>query len=72
MGVPKRSLRRHHIERLKRRRKAYWGRYEKSKRVLGIAANTACVCSCAICGNPRLREGDSISQRRQKLIHAEE
>lgn len=47
----KRALRRHHRERLirKRRRIIWWAEHSHS----GVLANTPCPCSCWMCGNPR-------------------
>lgn len=51
----KRSLRRHHYNRLKRLRKKKWGYWDwhMPDKLAGFYANTACVCSCWMCGNPR-------------------
>ena len=48
----KRALRRHHRERLKRKRASYWWG-ENDSRKLGILASTPCVCSCWMCGSAR-------------------
>ena len=59
MRRTKRVLRRHHRERLKNKRKKYWG-YETDfnpekmdERTLGMIARTATPCSCWQCKNPR-------------------
>lgn len=60
MSTNKRAVRRHHQERLKKRRKHYWG-YDSTgirpnnmdEKQLGLVANTPCPCSCFGCGNPR-------------------
>jgi hypothetical protein len=48
---------RHHTTRIKNKRKHYYANWAarcvNSKRVLGILANTACVCSCTMCASPR-------------------
>jgi hypothetical protein len=55
----KRSVRRHHLERIKQRRSNYYSlaswqiEAEAKKRHLGRIANTAKLCSCWMCGNPR-------------------
>ncbi|KVP75411.1 hypothetical protein [Burkholderia ubonensis] len=49
-----RALRRHHIARLKRARRFYFGKdLAKDPVDLGITVTTAARCSCALCGNPR-------------------
>jgi len=50
-----RAIRRHHYERLKRKRirDNYWYHGTLSERWLGIAINTPTPCSCWMCGNPR-------------------
>jgi len=57
----KRSVRRHHLDRLKAKRKSYWGfgraghrnRTEMDARRKGMVAQYPSVCSCYMCGNPR-------------------
>ncbi len=63
MKNTKRALRRHHYYRLKETRKNYhgnndeWVRTHYSEKEIDAMrasiANTACRCSCAMCGNPR-------------------
>jgi hypothetical protein len=68
MRTTNRAIRRHHVQRLKHKRKSYWGypRYTRSvldfppvpdeqmpPRVLGQVVHTAQCCSCSGCGNPR-------------------
>lgn len=48
----KRSIRRHHMERLKKNRCKYYNG-NKLPRVIGMLAHTATICSCHMCGNPR-------------------
>jgi hypothetical protein len=49
-----RSDRRHHIERLKKKRRKYWSWGEnKSDRAIGMLVHTPKTCSCHMCGNPR-------------------
>ncbi len=49
-----RALRRHHVARLKRSRRFYFGKdLAKDPVDLGITVTTAARCSCALCGNPR-------------------
>jgi hypothetical protein len=62
-----RSIRRHHVERLKQKRKGYWGTYNKSPIVLGILVNTAAICSCWGCRNPRhvlKKESQTIQEKK--------
>ena len=47
-----RSIRRHHIERLKKARKNYWGRdLTSDDKALGKLVHTATLCSCQMCCN---------------------
>lgn len=55
-----RAIRFHHLARIKKKRSGYSvarraenGEAEKSKRIIGITANTSAICSCSMCGNPR-------------------
>ena len=66
-----RSLRRHHISRLKQRWRAHQtgaaASHEPSDlaRRIGLRVNTATPCSCALCGNPRRYFSErSIQERR--------
>ena len=55
-----RSVRRHHIQRLKAKRRFQWGRdYSSSPRWLGILTHTSTPCSCWACGNERKWKTDS-------------
>lgn len=66
----KRSIRRHHAERLKSNRKMYWGKAaNSSKRLLGLCISTPCVCSCWMCGNQRKHYGASISDKKRNSIY---
>lgn len=56
------SLRRHHAQRIKAKRKVYWGGI-KGKRMLGIVASTPAICSCVMCCNRRKLEGATIQER---------
>ena len=56
----KRSVRRHHRERLKNKRKHYYGERwsepvvsEKEEKYWCLAIDTPTPCSCWMCGNPR-------------------
>lgn len=67
-----RALRRHHMERLKRKRKKqlYYTRLfidcysDITERDVGMFVNTPCMCSCWICGNQRKRRGPTLQERR--------
>lgn len=53
-----RALRRHHAFRLRKAREGYWGRRLRGEppldeRQLGMLVNTAALCSCFACCNPR-------------------
>lgn len=71
MRRTKRALRRHHKERLKQKRKRYWGYetdYSPEKmddRTLGMVVNTAHPCSGYCCGNPRKWFGELTIQERK-------
>ncbi len=59
----KRALRRHHYQRLKRKRRAYYGGYGRHRDdVQGILVGTATLCSCSMCGNPRKYFGEITRQ----------
>jgi len=64
----KRSIRRHHRERLKKKRRYYWNRdlYNESSKVLGQVVNTPHPCSCPGCGNARKYLGPTRQERRLK------
>ncbi len=51
----KRAVRRAEIERLKWKRRNYWGHYreEMSEKHIGMAVATPKVCSCWMCSKPR-------------------
>lgn len=49
-----RSLRRHHIRRVRRNRASDINNdHSRYDHVLNIRTHTACTCSCWMCGNPR-------------------
>lgn len=55
-----RAIRLHHLARIKNKRSEYTiarctenGEEEQFRRIIGIIANTAAICSCSMCGNPR-------------------
>ena len=54
----KRAVRRHHVKRLRRKRKGYWSgillhRECSASRWRGMITTTPKLCSCYMCGNPR-------------------
>ena len=53
-----RGIRRHHIERLKRKRSHYHGGITDPKDI-GIVCATPQLCSCLCCGNRRRYEGET-------------
>ena len=58
-----RALRRHHYQRLKRKRRHYYGGYGRHRDdVQGKLARTAPSCSCWMCGNPRKYFGELTRQ----------
>ena len=58
-----RALRRHHYQRLKRKRRDHYGSYGRHRDdVQGQLANTAMLCSCWMCGNPRKYFGEITRQ----------
>jgi hypothetical protein len=66
-----RTLRRHHLARLKNKRLAYFGGYMKElpaaerARRAGCLAHTSTPCSCWMCGNPRRHWGGKTVQERR-------
>ena len=63
----KRALRRHHRERLKRKRASYWLGYTwpMDERLLGMVVSTPHPCSSYCCGNPRKWFGELSIQERK-------
>ena len=59
--VPKRSLRRHHLERMKAKAKQLYAGDPRALRY----ANHLTVCSCPLCGNRRTWLGPTIKERRR-------
>ncbi len=58
-----RALRRHHYRRLKRKRRDYYDSYGRHRDdIQGMLANTASLCSCWMCGNPRKHFGEKTRQ----------
>jgi len=51
------ATRRHHISRLRAKRKHYWSG-NNDDRLLGALTSTPCPCSCWMCGNPRKNYGE--------------
>ncbi|SFM71240.1 hypothetical protein SAMN04487963_3473 [Marinobacter zhejiangensis] len=68
MKDTKRALRRHHVKRIKKDRRNYWGGHARqSVKVLGKCSRTPCVCSCYLCGHKRKHFGAKFSEKRRKL-----
>lgn len=67
MKMKPRAQRRHHYQRLKKKRKNYWGKIEDEKR-LGQAVDTPCDCSCMMCGNQRKIIGETRQEKRAPKI----
>ena len=74
------ALRRHHVARVKKARKGYWGRGrswsmpELTPRQLGIVSTTSAMCSCLLCCSPRKSNGELTMQERglfQALLQRE-
>ena len=66
---PTRSLRRHHNERLKSKRKDYHGwNGDSTPRIRGIYLNTPAPCSCWMCGNERKYFGN---RTRKEILQLE-
>ena len=58
-----RAQRRHHYRRLKQKRRHYYSGYGRHRNdVQGRLANTATLCSCWMCGNPRKHFGKKTRQ----------
>ena len=61
--MKQRALRRHHYQRLKRKRRNHYGGYGRHRsNAQGRLANTATLCSCWMCGNPRKYFGEVTRQ----------
>ena len=58
------AQRRHHIARLKKNRRFYWGRdLSKEPKYLSMVVNCTHNCSCYACGNQRRYEGATLKER---------
>lgn len=66
----KRALRRHHKDRLKKKRKHYWFGYEEpmNDKMLGMVSTTPHPCSGHCCGNPRKWFGELTIQEKRNLL----
>lgn len=65
--VRNRAWRRHHISRLKSKRKTYRIALAKTEKVVGKIYCTPCACSCYLCGNQRIYHGVNIQEQRVLL-----
>jgi hypothetical protein len=64
--------RRHHTERLKKKRRFNWGRdLIKEPKSLAMAVNTPKPCSCLMCGNCRKHSGNTMQERRADELEKE-
>lgn len=72
--MAKNAKRRHHIERLKKKRKHYWGMFFKGKEnleaKLNIVVRTPKTCACWRCNKPRQRFGKPFSEIRQFQVYS--
>lgn len=59
-----RTVRRHHVARLRKKREFYWWRGTKTPRQIGILLHTPAACSCWMCGNPRRRGFVTVQERK--------
>lgn len=68
--MAKTASRRHQTERIKRKRRLYWGRDglmdPLTKRQLNIIARTPNICNCQMCRNPRRVYGNKAMLAREK------
>ena len=63
-----RGQRIHHAQRIKAKRSNYYrGVHAGDARRIGMLVNTATVCSCFMCGNPRRHFGGPPIQERSNL-----
>ena len=64
-----RGIRRHHIERLKRKRSHYHGHYQgmTDPKSIGFVCTTPAPCSCLLCGNRRRYEGETRQEKFARL-----
>lgn len=69
----KRAFRRHHVDRLRDKRRGYWYKGDKTPKHLSQLAITPKPCSCYMCGNPRKHwNQDTIKEKLQCLVMKEE
>lgn len=65
-----RSIRRHHVARLKKVRKYYWGHSKENpmtNRELGKVVQQPKPCTCGLCANLRRRTKDITIQEKRHL-----
>lgn len=65
-----RSIRRHHISRLKKVRKQYWGRsktFIMTPKHLGMVVQYPQKCSCVMCGNERRVYNQRTIQEKKQI-----
>ncbi len=63
-----RTFRRHHIERIRRKRKRYWGGlvHADDQRRQGICERTPKPCNCWMCNKPRKVFGVTLQEMRHR------
>lgn len=72
MEYLRRAIRRHHANRLKRKRSKYHNiGDEPSKKGIGKCYQTPCLCSCWMCGNQRRVYGAGIKELRDRLKYTD-
>lgn len=61
------AMNRHHMKRLKAKRKHYHnvGSKRASAKAVGRVLHTPCICSCTMCGNQRWHWGRPIQEIKQ-------
>ena len=64
--MSKRAIRRHHYQRLKRKRYQWWDG-DIDNETAAFLVNTPTPCSCFACGNPRRHFGEKT---RQEIAYA--
>ena len=73
--IKKRSIRRHHRERIYRKRKkkcqVWWG-CDHDEVFYKMMINTPTPCSCFMCGNPRRHFGERTLQERKSDLDLQE
>jgi hypothetical protein len=66
MEIKQRAVRRYHYQRLKHKRKDYYGG-SHSEVAIGKLVATPTPCSCFMCGNPRRHEKQRLTMQERKF-----